>query len=290
MLAQLLISEMSVGCVYALVALGMPILFRATTIVNFCHGEFFMLGAFGVLVPLQLFGWPYPAAIAASLCLLLLVGSLTERVLIRPLKNAPFVTLAMMTVALSFFLRGVSRFFYGREVVPLPPLVTGDPIELGTFAMLFPQDLLVISFTAVIVVLLALFFAKTQLGKVIQAASQTPRGASLVGINVPLLRNVMWAAGAFMGAAAGILIAPSTLVYPDMGGTMLIRAFAAMCLGGFGSLPGAVVGGITLGILENVVGGYVSSSLVDITAYLVIVIVLVLRPQGIFGEWRQGRA
>lgn len=290
MLAQLLISGISVGCVYALVALGMTILFRATTIVNFCHGEFFMLGAFGVLVPLQLFGWPYPAAIATSLALLLLVGSLTERVLIRPLKNAPFVTLAMMTVALSFFLRGVSRFFYGREVVPLPPLVTGDPIELGKFAMLFPQDLLVISFTAVVVVLLALFFAKTQLGKVIQAASQTPRGASLVGINVPLLRNVMWAAGAFMGAAAGILIAPSTLVYPDMGGTMLIRAFAAMCLGGFGSLPGAVVGGITLGILENIVGGYVSSSLVDITAYLVIVIVLVLRPQGIFGEWRQGRA
>ena len=290
MLPQLLISGISVGCVYALVALGMTILFRATTIVNFCHGEFFMLGAFGVLVPLQLFGWPYPAAIAASLCLLLVVGSATERLLIRPLKNAPFVTLAMMTVALSFFLRGVSRFFYGREVVPLPPLVTGDPIELGKYAMLFPQDLLVISFTAVIVVLLAIFFAKTQLGKVIQAASQTPRGASLVGINVPLLRNVMWAAGAFMGAVAGILIAPSTLVYPDMGGTMLIRAFAAMCLGGFGSLPGAVVGGITLGILENVVGGYVSSSLVDITAYLVIVIVLVLRPQGIFGEWRQGRA
>ena len=290
MLPQLLISGISVGCVYALVALGMTILFRATTIVNFCHGEFFMLGAFGVLVPLQLFGWPYPAAIAASLCLLLLVGSVTERLLIRPLKNAPFVTLAMMTVALSFFLRGVSRFFYGREVVPLPPLVTGDPIELGKYAMLFPQDLLVISFTAVVVVLLAIFFAKTQLGKVIQAASQTPRGASLVGINVPLLRNVMWAAGAFMGAVAGILIAPSTLVYPDMGGTMLIRAFAAMCLGGFGSLPGAVVGGITLGILENVVGGYVSSSLVDITAYLVIVIVLVLRPQGIFGEWRQGRA
>ncbi len=289
MLPQLLISGIAVGCVYTLVALGMTILFRSTTIVNFCHGEFFMLGAFGVLVPLQLFGWPYPAAIAVSLALLLAVGSITERLLIRPLKNAPFVTLAMMTVALSFFLKGVSRFFYGREVVSLPPLLSGDPIELGDFAMLFPQDLLVIGFTVVVVVLLAIFFAKTRLGKVIQAASQTPRGASLVGINVPLLRNVMWAAGAFMGAAAGILIAPSTLVYPDMGGTMLIRAFAAMCLGGFGSLLGAIVGGVTLGILENLVGGYVSSSLVEITAYLVIVVVLVIRPQGIFGEWKQSR-
>jgi branched-chain amino acid transport system permease protein len=289
MLPQLLISGIAVGCVYTLVALGMTILYRSTTIVNFCHGEFFMLGAFGVLVPLQILHWPYPAAIATSLVLLLVVGSLTERLLIRPLRNAPFVTLAMMTVALSFLLKGVSRFFYGREVISLPPLLSGDPIELGDVATLFPQDLLVIGFTAAVVILLGVFFARTRLGKVIQAASQTPRGASLVGIDVPLLRNVMWAAGAFMGAAAGILIAPSTLVYPDMGGTMLIRAFAAMCLGGFGSLPGAIAGGITLGVLENLVGGYVASSLVEITAYLLIVVVLVLRPQGLFGEWRQGR-
>lgn len=289
MLPQLLISGIAVGSVYALVALGMTILYRSTTIVNFCHGEFFMLGAFGVLVPLQLFGLPYWISILISLALLLLVGSATERLLIRPLKNAPFVTLAMMTVALSFLLKGVSRFFYGREVISLPPLLDGDPIELGTFAVMFPQDLLVIGFTVVVVLVLAWFFAKTRLGKVIQAASQTPRGASLVGINVPLLRNAMWAAGAAMGAAAGILIAPSTLVYPDMGGHMLIRAFAAMCLGGFGSLPGAIIGGVTLGVLENIVGGYLSSALVEITAYLVIVIVLVIRPQGIFGEWRQGR-
>jgi len=288
MFPQLIISGVAVGSVYTLVALGMTILFRSTTIVNFCHGEFFMLGAFGVLVPLQLLHLPYPVAIAISIVLLLVVGSATERILIRPLKAAPFVTLAMMTVALSYFLKGVSRFFYGREVISLPPLLTGDPIDFLD-ATLFPQDLLVIGCMVVIVVALALFFQKTRIGKVIQAASQTPRGASLVGINVPLLRNAMWAAGAGMGAVAGILIAPSTLVYPDMGGTMLIRAFAAMCLGGFGSLPGAIVGGLSLGILENLVGGYVSSSLVEITAYLVIVIVLVVRPQGLFGEWRQSR-
>jgi branched-chain amino acid transport system permease protein len=96
----------------------------------------------------------------------------------------------------------------------------------------------------------------------------------------------MWGVGALMGAAAGILIAPNTLVYPDMGGNMLIRAFAAMCLGGFGSFPGAVLGGLALGVIENLVGGFVSSSLVEITAYLVIVVVLVIRPQGILGEWR----
>jgi branched-chain amino acid transport system permease protein len=289
MLAQLLASGIAVGAVYTLVALGMTLLYRSTTIVNFCHGEFFMLGAFGVMVPLQVLGWSYPASIATSLVLLLVVGSLTERALIRPLKNAPFVTLAMMTVALSYLLKGTSRFFYGREVVSLPPLLQGDPIDLGGFAMLFPQDMLVVGSMVVIVGMLSFFFARTRLGKVIQAASQTPRGASLVGIDVPLLRNAMWAAGAALGALAGILIAPSTLVYPDMGGHMLIRAFAAMCLGGFGSLPGAVAGGISLGILENLIGGYISSALVEITAYIVIVVVLVIRPQGLFGEWRQGR-
>lgn len=172
--------------------------------------------------------------------------------------------------------------------MPLPPLVESGPIEIGG-AVLFAQDALIVGFTAVVVLAFFIFFQRTHTGKMIQAASQAPRGASLVGINVPLLRNVMWGVGALMGAAAGILIAPNTLVYPDMGGHMLIRAFAAMCLGGFGSFPGAVLGGLTLGVLENLVGGYVSSSLVEITSYLVIVAVLVLRPQGILGEGKTGR-
>lgn len=289
MLAQLIVSGIAVGSVYTLVALGMTILYRSTTVVNFCHGEFFMLGAFGVVVAQQLLGWSYGASIAFALALLLAVGLLTEQVLIRPLRNAPFVTLAMMTVALSYLLKGVSRFFYGREVVPLPPLLSADPIEFGG-TVLFAQDALIVGFTAVVVVAFFVFFQHTRPGKIIQAASQTPRGASLVGINVPLLRNAMWGVGALMGAAAGILIAPNTLVYPDMGGHMLIRAFAAMCLGGFGSFPGAVLGGVTLGVIENLVGGFASSSLVEITAYLVIVAVLVLRPQGILGEWRSVRA
>lgn len=289
MFLQLIVSGIAVGCVYTLVALGMTLLYRSTTVVNFCHGEFFMLGAFGVVVARQFFGWSYGGSIAFGLVLLLAVGSLTERALIRPLRNAPFVTLAMMTVALSYLLKGVSRYFYGREVVPLPPLLDGDPIEFGG-AVLASQDALIVAFTVLIVVLQFVFFQHTKLGKVIQAASQSPRGASLVGINVPLLRNAMWAVGAMLGAVAGILIAPNTLVYPDMGGHMLIRAFAAMCLGGFGSFPGAVLGGVSLGIIENLIGGFVSSSLVEITPYIAIVLVLVMRPQGLLGEWRPARA
>lgn len=289
MLAQLIVSGIAVGSVYALVALGMTVLFRSTTVVNFAHGEFFMLGAFGVLVALQLFGWGYVAALLFALVLLFIVGIAIERGLMRPLQHAPHISLAMMTVALSFLLRGVARFFYGREVIALPPLLEGEPVMLGDVVLL-PQDILIVGFSFVIVLGFYWFFQKTRTGKVVQVASQTPRGASLVGIDVPRLRNVMWGVGAVMGAVAGILIAPSTLVYPDMGGHMLIRGFAAMTLGGFGSLSGAIVGGLVLGVLENVVGGYVSSAMVEITAYLVIILVLIARPQGLLGEWRQGRA
>lgn len=288
MLVQLIASGLVSGCVYAVVALGMTVLYRSTTIVNFCHGEFFMLGAFAILIAQQVLGWPYAASILFALALLAVVGSLVEKFLMRPLRNAPHISLAMMTIALSYLFKGVSRFFYGREVVPLEPLVDGAPIEIGS-VILLPQDLLVVGSSLLIVLGFFYFFQKTQLGKVIQAASQTPRGAALVGINVPRFQNFMWGAGAMLGAIAGILIAPSTLVYPDMGAHMLIQAFAAMTLGGFGSLPGAVIGALSLGVLENLIGGYIASSLVEITAYLTIIIVLIVRPQGILGEWRQGR-
>lgn len=288
MFAQLIMSGIVNGSVYAVVALGMTVLYRSTTVVNFCHGEFFMLGAFAVLVAQQLFGWTYAGSIVFALAMLFLVGCAIEKVLMRPLQNAPHISMAMMTVALSYLLKGISRFFYGREVKPLQPLIGGDPIEIGS-VILMPQDVLIAGFSLLVVFGFFYFFQRTETGKVIQAASQTPRGASLVGINVPLLRNLMWGVGALMGAVAGILISPNTLVYPDMGGHMLIRAFAAMTLGGFGSLPGAVAGALTLGVLENLIGGYISSSLVEITAYLVIIVVLIVRPQGIMGEWRQGR-
>jgi branched-chain amino acid transport system permease protein len=307
MLAQLAVSGLVIGSLYALMALGMTVLYRATTVVNFGHGEFFMLGAFAVYVTKHVLGWPYAAAIAFSFVLLFLIGMLIERGLMRPLQNAPHLSLAMMTVALSFLFKGVTRFFYGRDVSPLPPLIDGEPIDIGLWdfgrpdsgpsdsgvsilgsAVLFPQDVLVVAASLAAVLILFVFFQHTRLGKVIQAASQTPRGAALVGVNVPALHSMMWGVAAAMGALAGLLIAPSTLVYPDMGEHMLIRAFAAMTLGGFGSLIGAVIGGFALGVIENLMGGYVSSSLVDVAAYLVIIVVLLLRPSGLFGEWRPG--
>jgi branched-chain amino acid transport system permease protein len=285
MLAQLIVSGLAVGCVYALVALGMTVLFRATTVVNFGHGEFFMLGAFAVYLLRESFAWPYIAAIPAACVALFLVGMAVERGLMRPLQAAPHISLAMMTVAFSFLFRGVARFFHGRDISPLPPLVQGPPVSFGG-VVLFPQDILVIGVSLVVVVGFFLFFQGTQTGKIIQAASQNPKGAALVGIDLPFFHALMWGVSAVIGALAGILIGPMTLIYPDMGGHVLVRAFAAMTLGGFGSLPGAVIGGLILGVFENLMGGYLSSALVEIAAYLVIIVVLLARPQGLFGAWK----
>lgn len=288
MLAQLIGSGIATGCVYALVALGLTVLFRATTMVNFAHGEFFMLGAFTVYALERSLHVPPLLGMLASFVLLFAIGMAVEAGLMRRLREAPHISLAMMTVALSFLLKGGARFFAGRDVSPLPPLLDGEPIEIAG-AVFLPQDLLVMASTIAVVAGFFVFFQHTPLGKVIQAASRSPRGAALTGLNVPLFHGTMWGVSAAMGALAGVLIAPSTLVYPDMGAGMLIHAFAAMTLGGFGSLPGAVMGGLALGVLENLTGGYVSSAAVDITAYLVIILVLLLRPQGLLGEGRAAR-
>jgi len=203
----------------------MTVLFRATTIVNFCHGEFFMLGAFVVYISRQVLGLPYAPAILLAFSLLFVLGMAVERGLMRPLQNAPHIAMAMMTVALSYLFKGIVRFFYGRDVSQLPPLLEGEPVEFAG-VVLFPQDLLIVAASAATVAIFFVFFQKTQVGKIIHAASQAPRGAALVGINVPRFRNLMWGVAALLGALAGILVAPTTLVYPDMGGHMLIRAFA----------------------------------------------------------------
>lgn len=283
MLLQLVLSGIAQGSIYALVALGMAALFRATTIVNFGHGEFFMMGAFFVYVLINIAGMAFFAAAPLAVLAMFLVGVGVERGLIRPMGNAPHMSLAMMTVAISFLFRGIARVFWGREVYPMPPVFSFPPVEVGSL-IVTTQDLVISSVMLLLVVLFFVFFNLTKLGRIAQAASENPRGAALVGINVPAFHGSMWGVAAALGAVAGLLVAPITLLYPDMGGQILIRAFAAMTLGGFGHLGGAVVGGLLIGVMEQLAGGYISTAFIDIFAFLVILVVLLVRPTGLFGR------
>ena len=282
MLAQLIVSGIALGTIYALVALSMTVVYRATTVLNFGHGDLVMGGAFLIYLLVLVVGMPYLPAAGIAILVLFGFGMLLQHGLIRPIQAGPHIALVMMSIAVGSLLRGIVRMIWGRDVLPVPSAHDIPPIFIGNVVV--TGDDLIISGT--VILLAGAFFAifyMTPLGKRVQAAYQTQRGAALVGINVPAFHSVMWGVGAAMGALGGVLLAPVTLLYPDMGAHLLIRGFAAMALGGFGSLWGAVLGGILLGVMENLSGAYISTALIDITAYLVIVVVLVVRPTGLLG-------
>ncbi len=282
MAAQLVLSGIGQGSIYALVALGMTILFRVTTIVNFAHGELFMAGAF-VIYALLRWGVPYPLAMLGAIVFLFALGNAVERGLMRPLAGAPHISLAMMTVALSYLLRGAVRFVWGGNVRSLPPLFSFAPVEVSG-VIIDAEDLVIILSAAALLAVFFVLMRYSQLGKYAQAVTDSARGAALVGINVPAFHCLMWGVAAVVAAVASILVAPETMLYPDMGARVLLRAFAAMTLGGFGSLAGAVVGGLLMGVIEQLAGGYVSTAMIDIASYIVIIAVLLLRPAGLFGR------
>ena len=283
MLLQLTVSGISQGAIYALVALSMTVLYRATTIVNFGHGDFVMGGAFAVYVIVIIFGMPFIPASVAAIAIMFFLGIAISRGFIDPIKAGPHIGFAMMSISLGYVLRGSARTLWGREVLPMPRVFDVDPVFIGN--VVITGDAMIITATvAVLLVVFFLVFYRTTLGTIVQAVFQSERGATLIGINVRSFHETMWGVGLAMGAIGGILIAPISLLHPDLGAAFLIRGFAAMTLGGFGSLWGAVVGGLVLGVAEQYLGAYVSTALIDITAYLVIIAVLVIRPAGIFGR------
>jgi branched-chain amino acid transport system permease protein len=280
---QLIISGIAQGAIYALVALSLTVVYRATTVVNFGHGDIVMAGAFVAYILVVLLGLPFLPAALAAVALLFVFGLVIQRGLIEPIKAGPQIGFAMMSIALGYVLRGIARAGWGREVLPMPRVFNLPPIFIGDL-VLTGDAIVVIGVVAAFLAIFFVVFYRTQIGQIIQAVYQSERGAALVGINVRAFHGVMWGVGAAMGAIAGVLLAPITLLYPDLGANFLIRGFAAMTLGGFGSLWGAVAGGVLLGVAEQLLGAYVSTKLIDITAYLVIVAVLVLRPVGLFGQ------
>jgi branched-chain amino acid transport system permease protein len=283
MLPQLLISGLAQGALYALVALAMTVIFRATTVINFGHGDFVMIGAFVVYVLVVLLGAPFIVSAVVAIALLFCFGWAVYSGLIRPIVKGPHLTLAMMAVAVGYALRGAARLLWGRETLPFPTVLPQDIFQVGP-AIVSAGDIIVTGTVVATVAILAFGFFATPLGKIAQAVFQSDRGAALVGINVASFQGLMWGMGAGMAAIGGILIAPVTLLYPDLAVSTLIRGFAAMTLGGFGSFVGAAVGGLLLGVSELLIGGYVSSRLIDITAYLTIIAVLLVRPSGLFGS------
>jgi len=280
----LLSAGLANGGYYALIALGLVLIFKAQDMVQFGHGEVFMIGAFTAYTVFAVVGWPYLVAFFAAVLAATVVGMIVERWLIRPIAHMPHMTLVMVTVGLSFLLKGAARIEWGKDIYTFPAVFKSGPIVIGE-VVLMPQQLVLVAFTLSLSVVLYLMFKYTALGKQMKATSQNMTGAQLSGVNIGRVFSSTWAMSGAMGGAAGALSAPVlSLLFPDIGTFILLKGFAAAVLGGFGSVVGAVVGGFAVGVMEKFVGFYIATALEHISAFVIIMLVLIFWPKGLFGK------
>ena len=280
-LAQYLLTGLTVGAVYALVALGFSIIYNASGVINFAQGEFVMIGGMSA-VSLVASGLPLAVAIPLAVVATTLAGLALEKLAVEPARGAPVVTLIIITIGASIFLRGLATIVWDKKLHALPAFTGERPIALFG-ATVVPQSLWVVGATLAIVVALWWFFGRTRLGKAMLATSHNRLAAELVGINVRHVLFLAFGLSAALGALAGILTAPITLTSYDVGVMLGLKGFAAAILGGLGSGPGAVAGGLLLGVLESLSAGYVSSAYKDVIAFVILLGVLFVRPGGIAG-------
>jgi len=280
-LVQYLLTGVTIGAIYALVALGFALIYNASHVINFAQGEFVMIGGM-TTVSLANTGLPLPLAIALAVAAATLVGLALEKFAVEPARGASVVTLIIITIGASIFLRGVAQMVWDKKLHALRAFTGDEPIAvLG--ATILPQSLWVLGVTVLVVVVLTWFFGRTLAGKAILAASHNRLAAQLSGINVRLVLALSFALSAALGALAGILIAPITLTSYDVGVMLGLKGFAAAILGGMGSGIGAIVGGLSLGIVEALGAGFVSSAYKDAIAFVILLAVLFFLPSGFFG-------
>ena len=280
-LLQFLFSGITVGATYALAALGFTLIYNASNVINFAQGEFIMLGGMLAVLFTQA-GLPLPAALLLAVLVPAVVGVLSEKLAIEPVKGAETVTLIIITIGASLVIRGLVQVFLGKNTHSLPAFSGDTPIEiLG--ATLMPQSLWVLGVTAVVVVVLWYFFNRTLTGKAMLATSFNRVAAELVGINTNGVLFMSFAMSAALGAMGGILITPITLTSYDVGIMLGLKGFVAAVLGGLGNGLGAVVGGLLVGVLEAMGAGYLSSAYKDAIPFALILFILFFMPRGLFG-------
>jgi branched-chain amino acid transport system permease protein len=282
-LPQFFVSGLTSGSIYALIALGFGIIHNATGIVNFAQGEFVMFGAMTMISLNQVAGLPLLIAFPLAVLAVMAVGCLMEIGPIRRARSNSILILVMITVGASITMREIGMHLWGKTPRTLPAFSGEEPLVLGNAAIL-PQTLWILGITLVVVVLLGFFFSRTMMGKAMRAVAENRRGAALIGIGVYRMTLLSFALSGGIGAVAGIIITPITTMSYSAGVMLALKGFAAAILGGYGSMRGAVVGGLLLGTLESFGAGFVSSAYKDAFAFLILLLVLFIRPTGVFGK------
>ena len=280
---QYILSGFSTGAIYALIGIGFSIIYNATGIINFAQGEFVMLGGMLTLFFLELLKLPLWAAIPCAILASSVIGLLFERLAIRPLKLPTPINLVIITIGGSILMRGLAMLVWGKDTHSLQPFSGEEPIMISG-ATILPQHLWIIGITIVIIALNKFYFYHTISGKAMRACSYNRRAASLVGIDVKRMVLFSFIISSAMGAVAGIIVAPLTMTAYDVGVMLGLKGFCAAILGGMSSGITTVIGGLILGILESLGAGLISSGYKDAISFIILLIILFIRPQGLFGK------
>jgi branched-chain amino acid transport system permease protein len=281
-LLQFLLSGITVGAVYALVALGFTIIFNASGVINFAQGEFVMLGGMSTVFLLDA-GVPMLPAAAAAILIACAVGIALNKLAIQPARGASVVTLIIITIGASIFLRGAAQIVFDKQIHRFPSFSGDAPFVIGG-ATILPQSLWVIAGAVAVFAGLYVFFTRSLMGKAVLATANNPLAARLVGVNTNFVMTLSFALSAAIGAFAGVLVTPITMTSYDVGIALALKGFAAAVLGGMGNPFGALVGGLLVGLIEAMTAGYISSDYKDAAAFIVILGVLFVMPHGIFGR------
>ncbi len=283
MFTQLLVSGLALGSVYALLGLALVLIHKATDVVNFAQGEMAMFMTFVAFMLLDRYALPLPLVFVLAPLLGAILGGVTERLVMRPIANGPPVNAIITTIGLWIVFNNLAGWIWGYDPYRFPSLFSNEAIEFAG-ARISPNSLGVIAVSLAVMTALYFFFEYTRSGTAMRAASMNRRAAQLMGVNVARVGLIAWAFAAGLGAICGMLVAPALFLDFEMMAAVLLKAFAGAIIGGFNSMPGAVLGCLLVGVAETFFGGYVSSAFKDAFAFLAIVAVLMFRPTGLFGR------
>jgi branched-chain amino acid transport system permease protein len=280
---QLLATGLAMGSIYALVALGFVLIFNAVNVVNFAQGEFVMVPAFVAVWVMTALKLPFPLVYLIILIFMGVFGIIFQRLAYYPLRNRSFLPVIISTIGVSIFLKNAAQLVFGAEPLLMARPTSADVLNLaGIFVD--PQHVVIIVVTLIMLVFQYVFFEKTTLGKKMQATAQDKEMARLLGVRVSKMIVITFVYSSILGAVAGILIGPIFYVSKEMGAMLGLKAFCSTIVGGFGSVPGAILGGLFLGVIEVISAYYISSAYRDAFAFIILILVLLFRPQGFFGE------
>ena len=279
-----LISGLSLGSIYALIALGYTMVYGIAKMLNFAHGDIIMVGAFAVITTVSMLGFPPILAIAASIVCCVVLGVCVERIAYKPLRKSPPLAVLITAIGVSYFLQSLALLIFGSTQHSFPKVISVPAIQLGSLTI---QGNMLVTLAVMVVIMIAmsLFISKSKTGKAMRAVSEDRDAAELMGISVNRTITITFAIGSALAAVAGVFYGTTYgFIGPYTGSMPGIKAFVAAVFGGIGSMPGAMLGGILLGVIENLAKRYISTELSDAIVFAVLIIVLMVKPTGLLGK------